>query len=93
LEKLRYSVEKKKIKDVLLVGQYKKNFIAELDNKKFKVSKLTLPDNFPITGFFAFFLPVYKNGFNSSKYSLCLACCFSLALCNINICQLIKPKP
>jgi hypothetical protein len=36
LEKLRYSVEKKKIKDVLLVGQYKKNFIAELDNKKFK---------------------------------------------------------
>jgi hypothetical protein len=43
LEKLRYSVEKKKIKDVLLVGQYKKNFIAELDNKKFKVSKLTLP--------------------------------------------------
>ncbi|VVM23022.1 hypothetical protein BSPWISOXPB_4294 [uncultured Gammaproteobacteria bacterium] len=36
MEKLRYSVEKKKIKDVLLVGQYKKNFIAELDNKNSK---------------------------------------------------------
>jgi hypothetical protein len=34
-----YSVEKKKIKDVLLAGQYKKYFITELDNKKFKVSK------------------------------------------------------
>jgi hypothetical protein len=43
LEKLRYSVEKKKIKDVLLAGQNKKYFITELDNKKFKVSKLTLP--------------------------------------------------
>jgi hypothetical protein len=31
LEKLRYSVEKKKIKDVLLAGQNKKNFITELD--------------------------------------------------------------
>jgi hypothetical protein len=40
---MRYSVEKKKIKDVLLAGQYKKYFITELDNKKFKVSKLTLP--------------------------------------------------
>jgi hypothetical protein len=27
----------------LLAGQYKKYFITELDNKKFKVSKLTLP--------------------------------------------------
>jgi hypothetical protein len=35
-----------------------------------------------MTGFFSFFLPVYKNGFNNSKYSLCLACCFSLALYN-----------
>jgi hypothetical protein len=38
----RYSVEKKKIKDVLLAGQNKKYFITELDNEKFKVSKLTL---------------------------------------------------
>lgn len=43
LEKLRYSVEKKKIKDVLLIGQGKKSFINALDDNKFKVSKLTLP--------------------------------------------------
>ncbi|KAF3978786.1 MAG: hypothetical protein HFP77_00120, partial [Methylococcales symbiont of Iophon sp. n. MRB-2018] len=43
LENLRYSVEKKKIKDVLLIGQGKKTFISELDAKKFTVSGLTLP--------------------------------------------------
>ncbi len=43
LEKLRYSVEKKKIKGVLLTGQGKKSFINALDDNKFKVSKLTLP--------------------------------------------------
>ena len=44
LEKLRYSIEKKKIKDVLLTGQGKKSFInADIDNKKFKVSDLILP--------------------------------------------------
>lgn len=43
LEKLRYSVEKKKIKSVLLTGQGKKTFIKALDNEKFQVLKLTLP--------------------------------------------------
>ncbi len=43
LEKLRYSVEKKKIKDVLLTGQSKKTFVKSLDNKKFTVADLTLP--------------------------------------------------
>ncbi|CAB5506478.1 type II-B CRISPR-associated RNA-guided endonuclease Cas9/Csx12 [Bathymodiolus thermophilus thioautotrophic gill symbiont] len=43
LEKLRYSIEKKKIKDVLVTGQGKKSFIKRLDDKKFIVSKLTLP--------------------------------------------------
>ena len=40
LEKLRYSIEKKDIKKVLLTD--KKVFITQLDDKKFKVSGLTL---------------------------------------------------
>jgi hypothetical protein len=43
LEKLRYSVEKKKIKDVLLTGKDKKSFVKTLDDRKFKVSGLILP--------------------------------------------------
>ncbi len=43
LEKLRYSVEKKNIKNVLLQGRGRRTFIKQLDDKKFKVSKLTLP--------------------------------------------------
>jgi CRISPR system subtype II-B RNA-guided endonuclease Cas9/Csx12 len=43
LEKLRYSIEKKKIKDVLVIGQGKKSFIKILNDKKFTVSRLTLP--------------------------------------------------
>ena len=40
LEKLRYSIEKKNIKSVLLTD--KKAFITQLDDKKFKISGLTL---------------------------------------------------
>lgn len=43
LEKLRYGVEKKKIKDVLLIGQSTKKFIKSLNDKRFKVKELELP--------------------------------------------------
>ena len=43
LEELRYSVEKKEIKGVLLTGQTTKSFIQQLDDKKLKVSDLRLP--------------------------------------------------
>ena len=40
---MRYSVEKKEIKGVLLTGQTTKSFIQQLDDKKLKVSGLRLP--------------------------------------------------
>jgi hypothetical protein len=46
-----------------------------------------------MTGFFAFFLPVYKNGFNSSKYSLCLTCCLKDLLPKNTEVMHIKRKP
>lgn len=43
LKKLRYSVEKKEIKSLLLTGTGKRSFIKQLETKKFNLSGIELP--------------------------------------------------